>query len=352
MKKENLTAILLGIILICSTQIFGQDELKKEFNQKYKVNQSTVLKLENKYGDMDIKNWTEDAVDIKVVIRVKTSNEKKAERVFSKIDIDFSESGDMISAVTSLNDGINNTSFSIDYYVKVPKYINVDISNKYGNLFVEEINGLANIAVKYGNFTINKLGRGKEKPTNLISVAYSNGYCNIAECDWLKLQVAYSKVGVESASALIVGSKYSSLKIKKSKSIVTESKYDHPFKVGYVKNFVCNGAYSDFEITKLYNMLEADIKYANLEVEEVDPDFEEVKLKLRYGKASLNIPQNPGYELKAESAYGSIHYPHNEGINRIVDQTESSIWGVVGNNKAPKAKVNIDSKYGTVDIDN
>jgi len=352
MKKGKLIIILLGVFFFGASSIFGQNGFKKKYEQKFKVNESTTLKLVNKYGDMDVKNWSENAVEIKVTITVKTSNESKAEKVFKKIDIDFSESGDIVSAITSLNDGINNTSFSIDYDVKVPKYINADISNKYGNLFLEEINGHANVAVKYGNFTINKLGRGKEKPTNQISVAYSNGYCNIADCNWLKLQVAYAKVSIESASALIVGSKYSALKIEKCKSIVTESKYDHPFKVGVVKNFVCTGAYSDFEIGKLYNMLEADIKYANLEVDEVDSDFEEVKIKLRYGKAALNIPENPGYELKAESAYGSIHYPHNKGINRVVDQTESSIWGVVGNSQNPKAKVNIDSKYGSVDIDN
>ena len=340
------------MIVFCTNTVFGQNGLKKEYEQKFKVNESTTLKLVNKYGDMDVKNWSENVVEIKVVVTVKTSSESKARKVFDKVDIDFSESGNLVSAITSLNDGINNTSFSIDYYVKVPKYINVEISNKYGNLFVDEINGYANIAVKYGNFTINRLGRGKEKPTNYIAVAYSNGYCNIAECDWLKLQVAYAKVGIESASALIVGSKYSALKIKKCKSIVTESKYDHPFKVGAVRNFVCTGAYSDFEIGKLYNMLEADIKYANLEVDEVDGDFEEIKIKLRYGKASLNIPESPGYELKAESAYGSIHYPHNKGINRVVDQTESSVWGTVGNSKNPKARVSIDSKYGTVDIDN
>lgn len=343
--------ILMGILILCGISLFGQENhLKKEFEKNYNVNKSSTLKLVNKYGDMKLENWDKDEVEIKVTIKVNTNNQSKADKVFSKIDIDFSESANTVSAITSINDGIRNSSFSIDYKVKVPKYINVDLSNKYGNLFVNEINGLAIISVKYGNFTINKLGRGKEKPTNQVNVAYSNGYCTINECDWLKLQVAYSKVGIETSTALMIGSKYSALKIKKSKSIVAESKYDHPFRIGAVKNFVCEGAYSDFEIDKLYNMLEADLKYSNLEVEEVDKDFEEVKLKLRYGKAWLNLPEDPGYELKAESAYGSVKYPHNENINRVVDQSESSIWGVVGKNKAPKAKVRIDSRYGTVDI--
>jgi len=349
MKKEKLVTVMMGIFFLGSSVLFAQDEFKKEFGKQFKVNESTVVQLVNKYGDMNIENWNENTVDIKVVVRVKTSNKSKADNALSKITIGFKQEGDLVSAITQINESINNTDFSIDYTVKMPKKINVDLSNQYGNLFLDEVNGFATINVKYGNFTINKLGREQEKPTNYIGVGYSSGVCNINECGWLKLESGYSKVSIGSATALIIGSKYSSIKIKSCKSIVTESKYDHPFKVGYVKNFVCTGAYSNFEITKLYNMLEADIKYSDFEVLEVDKDFDLIKLKLRYGKASFVIPQLPGYDLKAESAYGSVNFPDNKKINKVVDQTESSIWGIIGTN--PKAKVIIDTKYGNVDLE-
>jgi len=349
MKKEKITTVIIGVIFFSSSFLFAQDEFKKEFGKQFKVNESNVVQLVNKYGDMNIENWNEKSVDIKVVVSVRTSNKSKADNTFAKINISFKDEANLVSAITNINDNINNTEFSIDYFVKMPKNINVDISNHYGNLFLDEVDGFATINVKYGNFTINKLGRQEEKPTNYINVGYSSGVCNVNECGWLKLESSYSKISIGNATALIIGSKYSSLKIKTCKSIVTESKYDHPFKVGYVKNFVCTGAYSNFEITKLYNMLEADIKYSDFEITEVDKDFELIKLKLRYGKASMTIPQIPGYDLKAESAYGSVNFPDNKKINKIIDQTESSIWGVIGTN--PKAKVIIDSKYGTVDLE-
>jgi hypothetical protein len=351
MKKGIFITIVLGMILMAKPVVYGQDEFTKDFEKKFSVDQSSMVQLINKYGDMHIENWVENSVYVKVRITVKTSSKSKADNTFEKIDIGFKQDGNMVSAITEITESINNTNFKIDYEVKMPKNINVDISNKYGDLFIDQIDGQANIAVKYGNFTINKLGRENEKPTNYISVGYSSGVCNINECGWLKLESAYSKVSIESATALIIGSKYSSLKIKKSKSIVTESKYDHPFKVGLVKNFVCTGAYSNFEINKLYNLLEADVKYTDLIVNEVDKDFEMVKVILRYGKVSLNIPTDPGYELKAESAYGSVRYPETKKINKIIDQTESKVWGVVGNQANPKAKVIIDSKYGTVSLD-
>jgi hypothetical protein len=329
----------------------GQEEYTKEYEKKFKVNEASLVQLSNKYGDMHIENWAENFVLVKVKITVRTSSKSKADNTINKIRISFKEDGNMVSSITEITESIDNTNFRIDYDVKMPTKVNVDISNKYGDLFINQIDGQATISVKYGNFTINKLTRENEKPTNYISVGYSSGVCNINECGWLKLESAYSKVSIESATALIIGSKYSSLKIKKSKSIVTESKYDHPFKVGIVKNFVCTGAYSNFEINKLYSMLETDIKYSDLQVTEVDKEFELIKIVLRYGKVNMVIPQVPGYELNAESAYGSVNYPDTKKINKIIDQTESKIWGIIGTQTNPKAKVIIDSKYGTVNLD-
>jgi hypothetical protein len=349
MKKVKGATLLIGVFLLSVSVILAQTDFKKEYAKQFKINESTALKLVNKYGDMNIENWAENTVDIKVIVKVKTSSKSKADNTFGKISISFNEDANLVSAITNINESINNTEFSVDYFVKMPANISIDISNHYGNLFLNEINGFANINVKYGNFTINKMGRQQEKPTNYINVEYSSGICNINECGWLKLESGYSKIAIGTSTALIIGSRYSSLKIKSSKSIVTESKYDHPFKVGYVKNFVCTGAYSNFEITKLYNMLEADVKYSEVEVTEVGKDFELIKLKLRYGKASIKLPVEPGYDLKAESEYGTINYPGNYKINKIIDQSEASIWGAIGTN--PKAKVMIDSKYATVDLE-
>ncbi|MCF6241514.1 MAG: hypothetical protein L3J74_09245 [Bacteroidales bacterium] len=345
MKKGKL--LLLFTFLIIS--IWGNaEDFTKTFRKQYKANKNTTMQLVNKYGDMKIINWDKNEIDITVTITVKTSNELKAESTFRKIDIDFSEKGNLVSAITSLNESIRNTSFKIDYFVKIPAYINVDLSNKYGDLFLNEVNGHANIQVKYGNFTINKLGRGNIKPLNYIYVGYSDTYCDIDQANWLKMEVAYSKVVIETVQALMIASKYSALKIKKVKSIVAESKYDHPFKVGAVRNFICTGGYSSFEISKLYNKLDLTVKYGNLDLFKVDPGFELIKIDQRYGKSNLHLPES--YKLEAQAAYGSIKYPKEYKLNKIIDGTESRVWGTVGIKKDTKAKVIVSSRYGNVQI--
>jgi hypothetical protein len=349
MKRGELKLLLLITFLFIGIWGYAED-FTKTFHKQYKADENTTMRLVNKYGDMKIINWDKNSIDITVTITVKTSSESKAESTFRKIDIDFSEIGNIVSAVTSLNESIRNTSFKIDYFVKIPTYLNVDLSNKYGDLFLNEVNGHANILVKYGNFTINKLGRGNKKPINYIYVAYSDTYCDIDQANWLKMEVAYSKIAIETAQALMIASKYSAVKIKKVRSIVAESKYDHPFKVGAVRNFICTGGYSSFEISKLYNKLDLTVKYGNLDLYKVDPDFEFIKIDQRYGKSNLHLPANCSYQLEAQAAYGSVKYPKGYKLNKIIDGTESRVWGTVGENKETKAKVEINSRYGNVQI--
>ncbi len=349
MKKGKITAIIIGVLLLVAQNGFA-DDFTKNYHQEYKVTKNTILKLSNRYGNMHIENWDKNIVDIKVVVTINTSSKSKADNTFDKIEIKFAKDGDMISAITDITESIRNTDFSIDYTVRMPKNINVDLYNKYGNLFLNEVNGHANISVKYGSFAINKLSRGNKKPLNFVSVAYSNSTCDIEDANWLKLEARYSKVSINKAIALMIGSKYSSIKIKKAKSIVAESKYDHPFRVGAVRNFICTGGYSGFEISKLYNKLEMDLKYSNLELGSIDPDFELIKVNLKYGKASLSVSDELAYELKAEAAYGSINHPDRTSLSKIIEGTESTYWGVIGNKENPKAKIIINSRYGKVNF--
>jgi len=350
MKKGNLLVIVLGILLFMQTAN-AQKIFTKKYHKEYKTTKNTTLDINNRYGNLHIENWDKNSISINVVVTVKKEDKGKAEKVFKKIDITFKETGNMITALTNLNESISNTKFSIDYNVKIPKDINVVLSNKYGDLFLNELDGHAVVSVKYGNLSINKLSRGNIKPLNYVYVAYSNGVCNIDKSNWLKLEIKYSKVNLNRNRALMIASKYSTIKVKRSMSIVSKSKYDHPFTIGRVGNFITTAAYSDFKIIKVTKRVEADIKYSEFDITKVDNDFELIKLRLRYGSSDIGVDKDASYKLKAEAAYASIHYPKSEKVNKIIDQTESKIWGTIGKNHNTKSKILIDTKYGSVSIE-
>ncbi|MBN1251288.1 MAG: hypothetical protein JXR51_00505 [Bacteroidales bacterium] len=348
MRKVNL--IVLGILFAISTT-YAQEAYTKKYHKEYKSDNSTTIEINNRYGNVHVENWEQNSISIDVLITVKNNSKERAENTFKKIDITFKEIGNTVSAITEITESINNIKFSIDYNIKIPKDINVNFSNKYGDLFLDELNGHAQITTKYGNLTINKLSRGNVKPLNYINISYSTGVCNINESDWLQLETKYSKVQLNTNNALMIESKYSSVKVKKSVSIVSRSKYDHPFRVGTTKNFITTAEYSNFEIENVLKRIEADVKYSDFDIKNVANDFDLVKLRLRYGSSDIKISENASYTLEAEAAYGSVHYPKSNTLNKVIDQTESKIWGKVGNNKNTDSKVIIDTKYGSVNLE-
>ena len=97
-------------------------------------------------------------------------NKEKAQRLLDLIDVQFNEGPNEISAKTIIDDKFNFTGwgdqrrFSIDYTVKMPVDTDLTLSNKYGNTEIDELHGLMNLDIKYGNITAGKLTRGNVKP--------------------------------------------------------------------------------------------------------------------------------------------------------------------------------------------
>ena len=232
MKTQKFNyGFILGFLLLASQVMYSQDEVKKEFHEEFETNNNTVLTLDNKYGDMDLKDWDKDLIQIDVVVRVENTSQEKAEKLLSYIDVVFTVEGDAITAKTVFDEKFSNTStwrddndLSIDYTVYMPKDIQLNLYNKYGNAFISEITGRATIVIKYGKLKANRIYRGNEKPLTEIDLGYSEA--SIEESDWLKVSMKYSSLNLNTSGAIILLSKYSKIHVDECSSIVVEGKYD------------------------------------------------------------------------------------------------------------------------------
>ena len=81
--------------------------------------------------------------------------------------------------------------FTIDYDVKMPVWMDLSLVNKYGNTDLDDLYGLVDLDIKYGNLTASKLTRGNEKPLNTLNLAYGKG--SIDDAGWLDATVRYCR---------------------------------------------------------------------------------------------------------------------------------------------------------------
>jgi len=355
MKKFHYkTGLLLSAALLLSS-VLNAEEASKEFHKEYKAGTNTTLDISNRYGEVVVTSWDKDQIVIDVKITVDLPSRERAEKLISYIDVQFTEEGDLIKARTTIDDKFSFTGwggeskrFSIDYNIKMPLGTSLNLANRYGNTKINELTGLVNLDIKYGNLTAGKLTRGNVKPWNSLSLAYGKG--TIEEIGWMNLHARYvGNLDITKSTAILLDSRYSKFSLGETSSILGESKYDN-IRIEKIRNFDLDNGYTDVKINTLTSKLKYEGSYGSFSIENIPADFEAIDIDVHYMGVKLGIADNASYQLEGHTRYGGLKYNEdNFRFNRrIVENNSTEVSGVIGKNENPTSKVRIESSYGTV----
>jgi hypothetical protein len=341
-------SLLLSSLLICAVYFsLSAQDARKEYTENYAVNRGVTLDAETRYSDMEIVTWDRNEVDILAVVEVDASSKSRAEAALEKVEISISKSGNTISLETELDNGWSrNVKTEIHITVKAPAYLNLTVENSYGDLFIQEISGLALLDLQYSNLKADALSRGSEKPYNQVELAYSNA--TIEKAGWVELELAYSDVEINSSDMLFVESKYSKVMGERAGGIVTEGAYDKYF-IDELDSFVAELKYSGLKFERLNKTLSVHASYTNTKILELARDFDEVEASLAYGNLNMTMESGASYKIESESRYGNIKVAGGDNLSRSKETTTTKVWGTVGSN--PKGTMKLVTKYGNIEID-
>ncbi len=346
MKTYSLKISAIIFLSIIVTNVFSQTEFTKNFEKKYSVNENTLFKITNKYGNVNIENTNSNTLEIFVTVSIKTKNKEKADDFFKKITVNFDQSGDVISAETEIKESLKAKNFSIDYHIIMPEKLKIELYNKYGDIFINKLKSNSVVLCKYGNLKINELLTGELSKSAIINLKYSNG--NISKCDYVKADIKYSEITIDESRVLNLTSGYSKIRLGKSYIIQGTSKYDPIYSVDEVTKFVTEGKYSDYKIGRLENTLKAKISYSNFKINNTSDNFSDIYIVGSYGNIKINVNKNASYKFNAKTEYGDISSPvktvaTEHGLTKLSS-------GFAGENKNSKSKITIVSKYGDIDV--
>jgi hypothetical protein len=344
----------LAVLFCAATLVASATEVKKEFHREMVPTENTTLSVINKFGSVVTETWAEKKIVIDVTVKAEHSSLEKAQKLLDMIEVKFTESGGNLTAETVFSDDFSsiswkgsNNSFSINYNIKMPASINLDVDNKYGNTVIDEVAGLANFTVKYGDLSVHKLTRENVKPLNRLVVAY--GKASADELGWAEINARYcGQFEVGKATALLVDSKYSKVSVGDVSSLVAESKYDG-YTVTSANNIVIVSGYTNLTFEKVNKKLDVETKYGNLTVNRIPSGFENIAVKAGYCSVKLAIDPSACYKLSANSSYGGIKVD-DENFSpdkRIIGNTSSEMTGKVGKCSNPTSEVTVTTSYGS-----
>src|SRR5581483_7968577 len=114
------------------------------------------LVIDNIYGHVHINTWDKNEITIDISVTAKARTEDEAQEVLDRISFVMSssdEGGHKVFCKTVLGPqrhNISESSMEINYTINTPKRNPIDITNKYGDVYLGDFMGKMRMNVSYG----------------------------------------------------------------------------------------------------------------------------------------------------------------------------------------------------------
>lgn len=353
---------LLGLVAM-SFQFFEtlSIEKTKTIEKTFGMDADDYLEVHNKYGGVNIQTWDRQEVKFVINIIVKAATEKRVDEMMELIKIDFSESSNRVSAETNIeSSGFwgwgNNTKYEINYEILMPQNAYIKMSNKYGNTNIASMLRDIDADIKYGNIDLEaqqvdvdldlKYGNGNLKSAKELDaeIKYSNFTCGVVKR--IELESGYSQIDIRESDVLICESKYSGIKVGRVVDLVNEGKYDD-IEIQQVGNITINSGYTDVLIEKLFQSLNIEHRYGDLDVREVDSGVTKIDIDVKYTDVTINT-SNVGYTLDLNGAY--LDFSLDSGFNQSSKDKDGSSISIEGVSGSGKIALDCRMQYGDLKV--
>ncbi len=342
MKIRSYKLLALPILLL-SQVVFGQFE--KEIHFAYPIDEVASITVVHKFGSVNFVNTREDSVIVDVLIQIDNVNEKKAEYLSEQLEFDIDLIGDHLEAKTIFGNKFSNVEeFSIEYTINIPTDRNLEVTNKFGNVKLGDLNAEGKFDVKYGSI----MGESLISETLPIEIELGYGKAVFDSINNLEADIAYSKLALGYVENAVLDTKYSGITIDELSNLKVESKYDS-YKIDAVKSIAGESKFTNWSVEELSGQFLLENEYGDIEIESVLVSFSKIIVDNEYGKLRVGIDEDVAYFLKAETKYCKIYYPKSEPIKKIKEDNYTYLEVYIESENT-EAEVNIKSKYGNVDL--
>ncbi|MGD0341900.1 MAG: hypothetical protein ABSA76_09370 [Bacteroidales bacterium] len=355
----------LLIILISALAIscpgHGQFNEKRSFNKSLYVNKDMSLDVNNKYGTIHITPWDKDSVSIRVEVEANSSNLERLHKMFNGININITGSSFQIRAESEFNQNIDilfesfkgltsklisyESRLQINYFISAPEYLDMQITNKYGDVYMENNTGKFSLSLSNGNFRANSLNESSQ-----IEFTFCNATINKMKKGYIN--ASFSDVEIGESQDIKISSISSKYDLKKIGKLDAESRRDK-FYIGTASEIKGNSYFTDYRIGELEKNIDVDSRYGSLNADNIQKGLDFINIKSSYSDISLNFDPAASYNLDIRYVNAFLVLPdknseiEKKSVNE--DKKEYMAFGTVGKNPG-SVKVSIDATRGNIYI--
>ncbi len=325
---------------------YNQDSIKAEKEGSLKLGEEFLrnnkelnsFNLKNNFGSIKLRGSQDQEINIDYTLKVHAEDKAAAEKFIQDLEIIYNLNGENLEI--SLNQSQTETPelinvVEIDYKITVPESLQTELTNKYGELTIQDLKAEVNASNSYGSTLINNIGKDVVLDLTFGESEISNVNSN------LDLSSAYTENNIKNIGGKFnLETAYGFNKISNLKSDFKMNSRYGGAEIISTKNIDLNSRYTGFTISEVQGKLKVDSEYGDFKLSK----FEDLELELRY--SDLEISSLKDYELynydisvkngDIEADLGGLNYDNQEQLKYKGQRAEYDI--------------KINSEYGDINI--
>lgn len=366
MKKTKMNqgyVFSLFFLCFCFFASAQSTRMEKNYDKSFPTAADGRLDIYNKYGEVIIRVWDEDSVRVMVNIEAAGKTTEVVQKNMERINISFRSVGNLITVATNVSKGsgffkelmsevddysksiFGSNGLKVNYEIWIPENFNLNIENKFGDVYMSDLTGRISIDLGHGDLKANRLD-------GEVVLKQSFGKNNI---DYISNGTITYR-GVESrirdSKMLNIESSSSEIDIEKVKFIQLNSRNDKIY-INEVSELIGDGTFSDLRADIVYKSANLNFNYGDIYFTRIQEEFKTISLIGKSTDINLILDQ-ASYILTNISANEKKMIVPNSML-LLKKETEEdaervSLSGFVGNTQSIFSELNIRSEGGELII--
>ncbi|MDW7692522.1 hypothetical protein R9C00_12700 [Flammeovirgaceae bacterium SG7u.111] len=362
--------VLLGILATLMLLFFIQDgfattyepqdsKIDTTYSKSFFVKLNDKVDIRNRYGSIKLDQWDKDSVSIEVSIQAQGKTEENTWKIMDRIDVDFQQSGKQLTIETKL-DGKSSTvggmlkgagdysknvlgknPMKIDFVVKVPKYVNLEVTQKDGVVTISKLKNktkinLSDAVLEADSFTeeLNLELRSSKVSINSLGYAFLDAKStdvDIKEVKKVDINCTSGEITIQKAKEVYIDARSAKLNLMEVEEVDGEADMTKTF------------------ISKLKTSIDFTNSLGNVQIEEVEKGFEKVNIISKMADVEIGFNKNAVVNFDVKCKAGKVTLPNPDtGLSKSDINKETHVTGTLGGEKGKGGDLMINAPSGKV----
>jgi hypothetical protein len=355
----------LLVLLPAAAHPKDDTKLTKTITRDYKIPRDGHVTIVNKYGPIIINTWDKDSIHVNIEVTAFGKNDKSVDKIMDRVDFDFSQNNQYLAMATVLDRSsgfftelwnnigdysktlLSQNQLKIVYTVFLPATNDLDLTNKFGDIYLEDYSGNLEILLSHGNFRGGIL-------SGRLDLDLSFGNADIKAIDDADLRLKATESEFKQIGDASIHSSSSEIIIDNIENLRIDSRSDRRLLIKHAHSIRGSSSFSKVQVNSFEKDLKMEMNYGSFYLNNLAPGFARLDLEGKTTEITLDFSQGNYLDFEYVGKENKLFVTKGEDKlnSEYIDKNEKKVRvnGFLGTKNLTPSKVTVTTESGEVNV--